>query len=62
MKAKSNRRSKDWWAEMKYFENKIYGDWIVGSMLYLTCWGLERNAEVYCSELYPDGCSLDEEL
>lgn len=31
METKSNRRSKDWWPEMKYSETKIYGDWIAQS-------------------------------
>lgn len=26
IETKSNWRSKDWWPEMKYFKNKIYGD------------------------------------
>lgn len=28
IETKSNWRSKDCWPEMKYFKNKIYGDWI----------------------------------
>lgn len=28
IETKSNWRSKDWWPEMKYLKNTIYGDWI----------------------------------